>query len=319
MTHEYEESFRAAWDEQLKFTRRFWESQGGMPDHHDERVLTPIIKDYVLHLIKEATEVLDATKWRMHRKADGAINRGNALEEVIDSQKFVLGIAQVMGYTFDEYLDMFYRKSMVVEQRFTQEQNLAGLRDVPCALVDIDGVLADYPDYYYNWVYNEYNLSPTAYDSQDLLRKKEIKDAYRRSGAKTNIPLLPGARDLLLLLRAEGVKIVLITMRPYAEHYRIYPDTLLWLKKHDLPYDAILWAKDKGLEAMKNFTDVRVAIDDDPKNIEMYHRAGIRVAQVAPPNGTDTLIKARRSFMELLRTPAKEAGARLEPGAYDLL
>jgi len=274
----------AIWGEQLRFTREFWETRGGMPDFNDDVVITPVVKDYILHLIKEATEVLDEISWRMHRKSKEFVNRENVLEELVDVNKFNIGLMQILGFTLPEYRDAFIRKSLVVQQRFDQERSLPRLRDLPCALVDIDGVLAEYPGYYRRWAADH----GMAWDSEDLLERERVKREYRMSGAKASASVVPGARELLVQLRASGIKVVLLTMRPYAEYYRIYPDTLEWLAKNDLQYDAILWAREKGLEALKNFTKIYFAVDDDPKNVAMYLKAGIAAYGVGEQYGTTT-------------------------------
>jgi hypothetical protein len=265
-----------------------------MPDFKDEKIITPIAKDYILHLIKEATEILDELSWRMHRKSKEYVNRGNALEEIIDTFKYTLGLAQVLGYSLEEFESEFIKKSIVVEQRFTQEQSLPILKDQPCVLLDIDGIISDYPRCYLTWITEHYGHTPTEYRNLDIISKDNMKRAYRQSGAKRDQPVLPGAKELLDRIHLAGINIILITMRPYAEYYQIYPDTLEWLQKNDLPYDAILWARDKGLEALQNFKHILLAIDDDDKNIELYQRAGIKSIKCLPPTGTEDLLKSGR-------------------------
>jgi len=169
-------------------------------------------------------------------------------------------------------------------------------------LVDIDGVISDYPRCYHEWLWTIRDISKERYATMDLIEKEACKRDYRQSGAKRDLPILPGARELLERIRLGGANIILITMRPYAEYYRIYPDSLEWLKKNELPYDAIVWAKDKGLEALQNFKRILLAVDDDDKNIVLYHRAGIRTVKVAPPDGTQALLNSGL-LDELLGSP----------------
>jgi len=289
-------AFETLWNEQLRFTKKFWDTKGGLPDLKNEIGITAVAKDYILHLIKEATEILDELAcWKMHRASKGEVIRGNELEEIVDTLKYTLGLAQVLGFTFEELETAFMQKSMVVNQRFDQERSLPQLRDEPCVLVDVDGVLSDYPRCFHAWVVdNGFDARLTV---SDLLYRENVKKAYRESGAKANQPVLPGAHDLLDAIWEEKAKIILLTMRPYAQHYRIYPDTLLWLKKNGLQYDAILWAKDKGLDALKNFTRILLAIDDDDSNLHLYKKAGIPAVKVTPPDGTAALAKIVRSML----------------------
>ncbi len=275
---------RELWEIQKDFNDRFFETKGGWPK---EDQLTAASKDFAIHLIKEATEVLDELSFKMHRSGKGAIDRSNVIEELVDCQKFLWGWMQVWGVDYDEFVEEFKRKSMVVEQRFTQEQTFPGLANHPCCIVDIDGVVADYPRFFYEWsiknFYPSHSLTEFAklYKSMDLLVKDNLKTAYRKSGVKADMTVVRGARELLDCVRRRSqLKIILMTNRPYAEFYRIYPDTLTFLAKNSIPYDGIIWSRDKGVDALKSFKNVCFAVEDDPKNVRRFREAGITTVQI---------------------------------------
>lgn len=280
------------WDMQESFTHKFFATKGGMPK--TEKELTDSTKDYLLHLMKEVTEVLDQISFKMHRTPKDFVDRGNVLEEMVDCQKYLWGLMQLWDFSYEDFFEEFRRKSSVVEQRFAQERSMHALRDEKCVLIDIDGVLSDYPRCFYEAVsrsshfVNSYHYCGDAATAAEWLRElpvdkyEEVKRWYRQSGAKADLPVLAGACEMLTRIRERGVKIVLLTNRPYAEHFRIYPDTLEWLAKNNLPYDAIIWAKDKGFEAVKNFSNVLWAVDDQADNIEKLRAAGIQCIKVDP-------------------------------------
>lgn len=278
------------WQIQEHFTRRFWETRGGMPK--DEPALTIATKDYLLHLMKEVTEVLDQISFKMHRGPKDFVDRGNVLEEMIDCQKFLWGLMQIWDFTYEDFDNELRRKSIVVEQRFTQERAMKEFKDAPCVLIDIDGVLSDYPKCYHNWLANKFGCS--AYNAEvnlrdiSLDRKEELKREYRQSGVKATLPVLPGAKNMLDSIHAAGLKIILLTNRPYAEHCRIYADTLQWLRDNDLKYDAIIWARDKGFEAVKNFKNVCWAVDDSEENVKRLREAGIQTVHLIPGSMRNT-------------------------------
>lgn len=298
-----EETGRRLWDVQKAFNDKFWESRGGYPK--TEEALTVATKDYALHLIKEVTEVLDELSFKMHRAKRGSADRVNVLEELIDVQKFLWGIMQLWGFDYDAFVSEFRRKSAVVEQRWAQEQSLPQLEAHPCVLIDIDGVLADWDAGFYGWVSSCTGVTFSAlddllppgsassrmtaysarkwYEAAGLQVQEEVKRKFRQSGAKAELALLPGAKELLYLVRqCSQLKIVLLTNRPYAEHYRIYPDTLEWLEKNGLPYDAIVWAHDKGLEAVRQFKNIAWAVDDKPRNVARLREAGVTTVHLNP-------------------------------------
>ncbi len=280
------------WDIQSSYLDKFY-AKRGWPKPEELEATT---KDYLIHLIKEATEVLDEVSWKMHRPAKEYVDRDNLLEEMVDVQKYLWALMQIWGVTWDQFREEFKRKSMVVEQRFAQEQSLPQLANHPCAIVDIDGVLADYPRCFEIWC--EVNFFPgiSRHDMQRLLRempalnRADLKHKYRQSGVKADLPVLPGAREFLQLLRSRrNLKVILLTNRPYHQYYRIYPDTLEWLAKNDLPYDGIVWAQDKGVDALKLFKNICWAVDDSEDQVANLRRAGITTIKVDPSiPGEDT-------------------------------
>lgn len=295
---------RELWNIQKEFNDKFFETKGGWPESDQ---LVSVSKDFAIHLIKEATEVLDELSFKMHRKKRDEADRMNVLEEMVDIQKFLWGWAQVWGFTWDDFAEEFRRKSAVVEQRFAQERSLPELESHPCVLVDIDGVLADWQEGFINWLGCSEDLDVPYFETRHALRlwyeneagvkrQEEIKRLFRQSGAKRNLAVLPGARELLNLIRHESLlKIILLTNRPYDEHFRIYGDTLEWIEKNSLPYDAIIWAKDKGFEAVKTFKNVAWAIDDKAKNVTRLREAGITTVHVNPED-PDRCTKAFYDF-----------------------
>ena len=307
---------RKLWELQHNFNKKFWVTKGGWPNTIDAK--TAATKDYIVHLIREILEVLDELSWKMHRASSKQeLDLSNILEELIDTQKFLYGIAQLWGFSHEEYEIEFLRKSSVVEQRFAQEQQLSVLQHQPVVLIDIDGVLTDYPSCFYKWLDEEHlqgKLPMTAlqyYRALPLKDREALKRLYRQSGVKQRLPLMPGARELLQLLRQRTqFKLVLLTNRPYAEHYRIYPDTLAWLQANSLPFDAIFWARDKGLEAVQHFSNIHWALDDSPENAKRLREASITVVQLDPQDTRRDTQAFYTFVLELMRDnkPIEHAG-----------
>lgn len=280
---------RELWDIQMDFTKKFWATKGGMPDIADEKAMTAITKDYALHLIAEVTEVVQELSFRMHRASKGAIDRDNLAEELIDCNKFLLGMFQIWGFTYEQYVEEFKRKSMVVEQRFAQERSLPALANATCVIIDIDGVLADYPNGFYEYCvktfYPKFSKQEFAkfYKEVPILNREAMKASYRQSGIKANLGVIPGSKELLDSIRRRSngnIKVILMTKRPYSRYYRIYPDTLEWLAKNELVYDGIIWAEDKGIETLQKFKNVMWSADDELSNVKRFKEAGITAIHV---------------------------------------
>lgn len=92
-------------------------------------------------------------------------------------------------------------------------------------------------------------------------------------GIYYDMEVFPGVSEALHRLSDEGHRIIFITSRFVnpGQHARVVSDTVAWLDKHDLPYDDILFLRDKHL-----FT-ADVFIDDAPDKVTNLQNAGHNV------------------------------------------
>lgn len=218
-------------------------------------------------------EVLDETEFKPHRKITGKkIVRSNLTEELVDVFKYFMCLCQVHGVTAEELTNEYHRKSNVVTQRYYQERVLK--YDGKIVGVDIDGVLADYPRSFVEFVNEQLG---TAYDYRDIkdyniadalgldtAEATRLKHLYRDSGQKRFIPVIEGARQFLDELKYMGYTVVLLTSRPIDKYKRIFADTQYWLAENRMHYDAILFDEAKGERLVKEFGKDKVEffIDD---------------------------------------------------------
>ena len=245
--------------------------------------LTKWNKEYILSLIVEATEILNECNWKMHHSKDDLPINDNILEEGVDVLKYLLGLLFINGFTIDDIYNKFIEKSNVVEAKFKQEEilnNLKNNKDAKIVFVDIDGVLASWPKTYINFVNKKFNTNyNTLKNIENNLDKRELyttKQEYRLSGIKSNMDVLEGAHLFLEKLKQFGYYIILLTARPYKKIFRIYSDTLEWLKKNNLYFDAILWDEEKEKYIIEHFNidNVVFCIDDSIENINKLSAKG---------------------------------------------
>ncbi len=161
-------------------------------------------------------------------------------------------------------------------------------------IVDIDGVLADYRMGLLQWVHRNYedyvNICEQHMKVTDTWINEEamgvtyqewldVLEKFRMSGGKQFLPVNEGAGLLLNLFKQKELFIVLLTSRPIDIYHTIYRDTIVWLRENSLPYNLLLWSKDKAEMCYKmGLTKDRVlfAIDDELKHVENYSKLGIR-------------------------------------------
>jgi hypothetical protein len=78
-------------------------------------------------------------------------------------------------------------------------------------------------------------------------------------------------------------RIILLTARPM----RVRPQTLAWLERYDLRWDLLMMRefgdymasetfKNRSVGELRDYGfDLRLAFEDDPRNVAMFHRQGV--------------------------------------------
>jgi len=134
----------------------------------------------------------------------------------------------------------------------------------PAVVVDIDGVLSN------------------ADDRQHFLEDRSRRDWRAFFDACGQDTLIEEVARLLELLDA-GLLVVLLTGRPL----RVQPLTLGWLDRHGVRWDLLIMRTSGDYSASREFKretirelrergfDLRLALEDDPRNREMFHDEGL--------------------------------------------
>jgi hypothetical protein len=250
-------------------------------------------KELTLHLISECDELLRASgAWKFHRRVDVMENPRAIGLELADIFKYLISIAQVHGFSAQDLVRLYWEKSMVVRQRYSQEYVNRDL-DIPAVIVDIDNVLADYITGFVAWLVRHADVSGEV--AQSILdRPRYIKaetlamteEAYRIalhqfrvSGQHARLPIMPGAKEFLDRIQSRRWATILLTARPIDRYPNLFSETLTWLRHHGLPFQWIWWARDKG-EAIRSVQPtpyIEWAVDDEFRYVEQMAAVGARV------------------------------------------
>lgn len=289
--------FENLWDIQLAFNDKFFQKKLGKKTNEltlEEKVSWT--KNHLLSIVKETMEVLDEIpNWKEHRNESSEFILSNLLEEIIDVNKFAVGLAQLWGMDAQGFYNEYMRKSIVVDQRWSQEQELNLInKDAKIVGIDIDGVLGEYEEWFLNFARIEYGMKYW-YDSIKEMKDEigsnayeAVKHAYRQSGVKAHMPVRKGAIELTHKLKEAGYQIVILTARPYKTYSRIYSDTLTFLKDNDIKFDAIIWDEVKHLKIIKEFPKLKFMIEDTPKIANEVASEGYTVFMPLGPNNVDS-------------------------------
>lgn len=74
-------------------------------------------KEFILCLHQELAEVLNSLDWKSYHMYDKNYDHENTKEEIIDCFKFVLNLAIVWRIDSEELIQLFNKKSDLVEER----------------------------------------------------------------------------------------------------------------------------------------------------------------------------------------------------------
>lgn len=139
------------------------------------------------------------------------------------------------------------------------------------AIVDIDGVLNDYPQTqidFFNYMLNADFISLNDIKSKVCYNDyKRYKELYRQSAFKHNTKPKHGAKKLLNYLRNNGYLIYIITARELFKYNQL-EKTILWLQDNKLVYDYIYCTQKKDFTIFEKFGHIDLVIEDNCDNLE---------------------------------------------------
>jgi uncharacterized HAD superfamily protein len=284
-------NLKDVWKEQKDFNNLFRHLPEGFEEQSD------LTQHMVLCIMSELNEILNTVHWKHHRNIPIKPNPQQTLSECIDVFKYLITIVQAWGFTEKDFIDSFWKKSMVVRQRRTSEflKNVNG----ETAVIDIDGVICDHNRGFLLWLENFYELNNFT-ETDDALRicKQKIKKGYmdaitrkdlfmnphqwqdlkhqfRISGYKEFMPVFDDAKEFLTKIHKNDITIVLLTSRPIDRYPNLYADTVAWLEREQLPYDIIWWSYDKADHVVENLPNPLFAVDNDLSSVNKFDAANI--------------------------------------------
>jgi len=271
------------WQRQFDFNEKFLKDAFDLDIKHlTEIQKAKLLKDYIFHLYSEVGEVTSNIKFKMHRNENKQFVNPNIVEELVDVMKFLMGCFNVLGVPYEKFIDVFDKKSDVVDIRYKQEHDLSLIdKNSPKACIDLDGVLAVFPDHLLEYMNKKANTSfstiEAAKQKLGLERYEQIKGEYRSTGQKDFVPAKEGAKKFLDELRIRGYKIIILSARPYKKYTNIFSDTVTWFNNLGFMPDAIVFDEEKELKIIKEFKDIDFFVDDNIDNCRKVASLGYKV------------------------------------------
>lgn len=172
------------------------------------------------------------------------------------------------------------------------------------ALVDVDGVLADFHAHTFDFVETELGaVSPDAHTSWDIIpalgRQYEnaVLERWASEGWCRTIPVLEGAREGIAALR-EVADVYFVTAQMVHSPFWMW-ERMQWLKEHFAARDGhVVFTLSKYLVAGD------VMVDDKPSNVDLWakHHPTKKAILWDQPWNQDALgMRRARSWDDLLR------------------
>jgi len=271
------------WEIQRRFNENFISSSASI----DAKVA--YTKEMLLHIVAEIDELLNSTgKWKNFRFSKEKPTISGIVEEAVDIWKFLLNILIVFDVKPGEFFEEFKRKSIVVEERYKWEKLLRDIKPTDkVAALDLDGVLARYPENWIEFVNRELGTNYTIKDFEfceaplpQIPRQKyyELKHKFREEGWESlHVWVFEDAPVFTRKLKEMGYKIVILSARPYKKYKRIQADTIQWMKRFHISYDAFLWDNEKHMRILEEVPNLSFMVEDDLKIANEVGALGYKV------------------------------------------
>ena len=135
-----------------------------------------------------------------------------------------------------------------------------------CA-VDIDGVLNYYPGPWLKYLADTIHrrLFTNLVEAKNEVAYqiyKNVKDAYRRSKEKANLPVKEGGGNFLATLEGLDYDIQILTKRPFTKIQGLYRLTVDWLRNNKLCYSGLISDPDKHVRILLEFPHLKFMVED---------------------------------------------------------
>jgi len=183
----------------------------------------------------------------------------------------------------------------------------------PVVALDIDGTIGDYHGHFLHfaaqWLGRDldmgYHGNPSfrewfaLHNNVSTEQFRAIKLAYRQGGMKRSMPIYSGSNELVHEIQKHDAELWVTTTRPYLSLDNIVPDTVEWLRRHEIEYDGMLFDEDKYHQLVERVDPQRVVavIDDLPEMCDAAEEAVGRNIAIMMGTLYNSHIHIRRSTM----------------------
>lgn len=220
----------------------------------DNNYKNEIVKERIMDIQDQVMKLANEYKWKRHLFDRTDVNYNNVLEQIIDILKYLIGFAILNGYNVLDVYDKFLKKSSILDIKWNNDNNRIN-RENFVFVSDLDGCIIDYDIGYKKFMkskgFEVDNTERKTYSYHTLFgidkpTEEKYYDEFIKKGMLQKLTVYPGVIETLNKLKNMNIKIVFITARPYWIYKNIAEDTYLNLYYNRVPYDFLLFDKDKS-------------------------------------------------------------------------
>ena len=139
-------------------------------------------------------------------------------------------------------------------------------------VVDIDGCLNYYPNPLKMWA--EVLLNLDSHNSKRAIEKSNdfnlVKETYRKSEIFKYFLPRKGVKEFFEKIKSRGHHILLLTSRNPDKNPNVESLTREWLDKCSIPFDTILFTKNKSENVKQGEDKIIMVIEDEPDFLDSF-------------------------------------------------
>ena len=226
-----------------------------------------ITKTLSLCLHSEVSELMQSVTFKDHHIQTDKIDKVKMLFESVDVIRYVIAMLNLNDISSHNFLQAYLDKDVYLNNIEKDQKSWDGIQKV--AIIDIDDVLSEFRSHFAIHLNNEYELYPDV-DSEEYyfitalskldMNPEAVFEKFTDQGGFRDIPVVPGAIEMLNDIRNKGYWIQLLTARP-KENLRCFYDTYYWLDNNNIP-------KECGLNFSLNLDNKKIDASISIKKIQ---------------------------------------------------
>lgn len=147
-------------------------------------------------------------------------------------------------------------------------------------IIDIDGCLNYYPAPLKMWA--EVMLHVDRGESKRAIQEKKefdlLKETYRHNPLLNYLLPREGAQEVCEKIKKNGYLITLLTARNPKKNPEIRTTTRKWLFKYKIPFDSIVFTKDKSAYIKQHESRIIMVVEDEPGFLNSFKKLRTKVA-----------------------------------------